>query len=89
MGVVCNLRFSVMWQGLIMSGDYWLAYETSSARASSFDHSFFLSIYSAIAAMSIGFIALRASFLAFSGLKTCQILFSRLLQSFTCSHVFF
>ncbi|XP_074303388.1 ABC transporter C family member 4-like [Silene latifolia] len=79
-GVIAVVLFSLLWQSSIMAGDYWLAYETSSGQATSFDSSFFISIYSAIAALSVVLVILRSFFIACFGLKTCQLFFSRLLH---------
>ncbi|KAH9619018.1 hypothetical protein KSS87_012360 [Heliosperma pusillum] len=79
-GVIGVVSFSLLWQSSIMAGDYWLAYETSSGRALSFNSSFFINIYSAIAALSVVLVTLRSFFITCFGLKTCRIFFSRLLH---------
>ncbi|KAL2945398.1 ABC transporter C family member 4 [Bienertia sinuspersici] len=80
-GVVLALMFSLMWQSSLMAGDYWLAYETAADRASFFNPSFFISIYSVIAVVSVVLVFVRSFFITFFGLKTAQIFFSRILRS--------
>lgn len=80
-GVVGVLLLTLMWQSSIMAGDYWLEYETSVERASSFDPSFFIRIYAIIASVSIMFILVRAFFVTLFGLKTAQIFFAGILHS--------
>ncbi|KAL2945402.1 ABC transporter C family member 4 [Bienertia sinuspersici] len=64
-----------------MASDYWLAYETSEERASSFNSLFFLSIYSIIVAISIVLVIFRSYFIMFFGLKTTQAFFTQILHS--------
>ncbi|KAH9605939.1 hypothetical protein KSS87_015898 [Heliosperma pusillum] len=80
-GVATFLIFSLVWQASLMSGDYWLAYETSNERASSFNASFFLKIYSAIAALAVVLVSIRSFFFTVLALKTTKIFFSRMLGS--------
>ncbi|XP_074278015.1 ABC transporter C family member 4-like [Silene latifolia] len=80
-GVAAFLTFSLVWQASLMSGDYWLAYETSKERASSFNSSFFLKIYSVIAALSVVLVTVRSGFFTVLALKTTKIFFSRMLGS--------
>ncbi|KAL9235764.1 hypothetical protein vseg_010500 [Gypsophila vaccaria] len=80
-GVIAALLFSVSWQASIMAGDYWLAYETSEDRVSSFSPSFFITIYAVIAAVSVVLVIIRSFFVTLFGLKTAQLMFSRIFQS--------
>lgn len=80
-GVAMVLLLSLVWQASLMSGDYWLAYETAEERAMSFDPSRFISVYSIIAVISVVLVAVRAITVAVVGLKTAQIFFSRILNS--------
>ncbi|XP_027117398.2 ABC transporter C family member 4 [Coffea arabica] len=80
-GVIAVLLISVLWQGSLMAGDYWLAYETSGKRAMSFNPSVFIWIYAIIAAGSFVLILMRIFLLTFMGLKTSQIFFKGILHS--------
>lgn len=80
-GVIAVLLISVLWQGSLMAGDYWLAYETSGKRAMSFNPSVFIGIYAIIAAGSFVLILIRIFLLTFMGLKTSQIFFKGILHS--------
>ncbi|XP_074307059.1 ABC transporter C family member 4-like [Silene latifolia] len=80
-GVITAILLSVFWQASIMGGDYWLAYETSKDRASSFNPCFFITIYTVIALVSVVLIIIRSFFVTLFGLKTAQLLFSRILHS--------
>ncbi|KAL9228186.1 hypothetical protein vseg_003793 [Gypsophila vaccaria] len=80
-GVIAALLFSFMWQASIMAGDYWLSYETSEDRGASFNASFFITIYSVIAVVSVVLVIIRSFFVTLFGLKTAQTLFTRLLHS--------
>ncbi|KMT05991.1 hypothetical protein BVRB_7g164780 [Beta vulgaris subsp. vulgaris] len=80
-GLAAGLFLALSWQSSIMVADYWLAYETSEKRASSFNPSFFLSIYSIITAISIGLVIFRSFFIMYFGLKTSQIFFTQILHS--------
>ncbi|XP_071921450.1 ABC transporter C family member 4-like isoform X2 [Coffea arabica] len=79
-GVIAVLLISVLWQGSLMAGDYWLAYETSGKRAMSFNPSVFIGIYAIIAAGSFVLILMRIFLLTFMGLKTSQIFFKGILH---------
>ncbi|XP_039061868.1 ABC transporter C family member 4-like isoform X1 [Hibiscus syriacus] len=80
-GVAAVLLISLVWQGSLMAGDYWLSYETSAKHALSFDPSVFISVYAIIAAVSVVLIFIRAIFVTLMGLKTAQIFFGQILQS--------
>ncbi|KAJ0113412.1 hypothetical protein Patl1_01013 [Pistacia atlantica] len=80
-GVIAVLLFSLLWQGSIMAGDYWLSYETAADRALSFNPSMFISVYAIIAAVSILMLVVRSFFVTHMGLKTAQIFFGQILQS--------
>ncbi|PPS00035.1 hypothetical protein GOBAR_AA20628 [Gossypium barbadense] len=80
-GVATVLLLSLSWQGSQMAGDYWLSYETSAERASSFNASVFISVYAIIAAISVVLIVFRAFFVTIMGLKTAQKFFRQILQS--------
>lgn len=80
-GVVGVLFFSVVWQGSLMSSDYWLAYETSEDNATSFSPSLFISVYAIIAGVAFFFILIRSLLVAYMGLKTSQIFFGQILHS--------
>ncbi|XP_027098590.1 ABC transporter C family member 4-like isoform X2 [Coffea arabica] len=80
-GVIAVLLISVLWQGSLMAGDYWLAYETSGKRAMSFNPSVFIGIYGIIVAGSFVLILIRIFLLTFMGLKTSQIFFKGILHS--------
>lgn len=80
-GVGGVLLFSVLWQGSLMSSDYWLAHETSDANADSFSPSFFISIYAIFAVVAFFLVFLRSILVAFMGLKTSQIFFKQILRS--------
>lgn len=80
-GAIAVLLFSLLWQGSIMAGDYWLSYETAAERALSFNPSMFISVYAIIAAVSIVLLVMRSFFVTHMGLKTAQIFFSQIVQS--------
>ena len=80
-GAIVALLLSLVWQASLMAGDYWLAYETSAERAATFDPSLFLSIYAALAAISVVLVLTRSISFVLIGLKTSQIFFSQILTS--------
>lgn len=80
-GVVVVLLISLLWQGSLMTSDYWLAYETSEERAMVFNPSQFISIYGIIAAVSVVLVTIRAFSVTALGLKTAQIFFGQILHS--------
>ncbi|KAG9145749.1 hypothetical protein Leryth_011182 [Lithospermum erythrorhizon] len=80
-GVAFILLTSLMWQGSNMACDYWLAYETSAERVSSFNPSIFIEVYAIIAACSFVLIVIRILFVSTMGLKTAQIFFRQILHS--------
>ncbi|CAL1414820.1 unnamed protein product [Linum trigynum] len=80
-GVVAAVALSLIWQGSQMAGDYWLAYETSSDRATAFNPTIFISVYSIIAVISVVLLAFRSYFVTLMGLKTSQIFFNGILNS--------
>ncbi|KAM7521484.1 hypothetical protein LguiA_011386 [Lonicera macranthoides] len=80
-GVVAVLLLSLMWQATQMSSDYWLAYETSTKRAMSFNPSLFIQVYGIIAVMGLVVVLIRILFFTIMGLKTCQIFFKQILHS--------
>ncbi|GAV90884.1 ABC_tran domain-containing protein/ABC_membrane domain-containing protein [Cephalotus follicularis] len=81
LGVVAVLLLSLLWQGALIAGDYWLAYETSEKHVMSFNPSLFIRIYAIIAAVSFVLIFLRSFFVTMVGLKTAQTFFRKILQS--------
>ncbi|KAA0044372.1 ABC transporter C family member 14-like [Cucumis melo var. makuwa] len=80
-GVAVALLLSLVWQASLMAGDYWLAYETSAERASTFDPTLFLSVYAGIAGISVLLVMTRSFTFVFIVLKTAQIFFSQILTS--------
>ncbi|VVB03655.1 unnamed protein product [Arabis nemorensis] len=80
-GVVLVAFFSLTWQGSLMAGDYWLAYETSGKNATSFDASVFIRVYAIIALVSIVLVTIRSYYVTHLGLKTAQIFFRQILNS--------
>lgn len=80
-GVLVVFLFSFLWQGSMMASDYWLAYETSADRVTSFNPSLFIEIYGIIAVVSALFIVVRMYFVTLMGLKTSQIFFGKILHS--------
>ncbi|KAL3827829.1 hypothetical protein ACJIZ3_016631 [Penstemon smallii] len=84
-GVIAVLLLSFIWQGILMSSDYWLAYETSEKRASSFSPSFFITIYAILSVVAFVFVLVRSILVAIMGLKTSQIFFRQILR-ITCQY---
>lgn len=80
-GVIIVFLLSLMWQGSNMSSDYWLAYATSDERASSFNPSLFIKVYTAIACLSFLLVFGRTISSTVLGLQTCQIFFKQILHS--------
>lgn len=80
-GVVLVLFLSLLWQGSLMAGDYWLSYETSAKRALSFDPSVFITVYAIIAVVSFFVILVRAFSVTIVGLLTAQVFFKQILHS--------
>nr|AXN55886.1 ABC transporter C family member 1 [Crocus sativus] len=80
-GPLTVTAIAFVWQGSLMSSDYWLAYETSEDNASSFRPSLFIEVYSGIAVISIFLVAARSFLIAYLGLKTAQIFFKQILNS--------
>ncbi|KAK4766985.1 hypothetical protein SAY86_014736 [Trapa natans] len=80
-GVAFILLLSLLWQGSLMASDYWLAYETSEDRATSFNPSMFIQVYGIIALISCLIIIMRALSVTLFGLKTAQIFFGQILRS--------
>lgn len=80
-GVIVVLLVGISWQGAQMGSDYWLAYETSAKRITSFNPSLFIWIYAGFAFVSLIFIIVRVILVTVMGLKTSQIFFSQILKS--------
>ncbi|PWA56771.1 multidrug resistance-associated protein 4 [Artemisia annua] len=80
-GVIIVFLLSLMWQGSNMASDYWLAYATSDERASSFNPSLFIKVYTAIACLSFLLVFGRTISSTVLGLQTCQIFFKQILHS--------
>ncbi|CAI9105448.1 OLC1v1004373C1 [Oldenlandia corymbosa var. corymbosa] len=80
-GVIAVLFTSILWQGALMSGDYWLAYETSEERAMSFNPSLFIGVYGIIGCVSFLLVTIRILLLVLMGLKTAQLFFKGILHS--------
>ncbi|KAL8234311.1 hypothetical protein R6Q59_020411 [Mikania micrantha] len=80
-GVLIVLLFSILWQASQMASDYWLAYETSDDRATSFNPSLFIEVYTAIAVVSFIMVLSRVISSTVLGLQTCQIFFKQILNS--------
>ncbi|KAF9622081.1 hypothetical protein IFM89_029365 [Coptis chinensis] len=80
-GVVVVLLMSLLWQLSLMSGDYWLAFETGEDRAASFNPSFFIRIYAILAAVSCVLVLIRNIVVTYVGLKTAQVLCKQILHS--------
>ena len=80
-GVSAVLLLTILWQGSLMAGDYWLAYGTSEERAMSFNPTLFISVYAIIAVVSFLFILIRSFSVTLVGLKTAQVFFSQILHS--------
>lgn len=80
-GAALAMLLSLVWQGSLMAGDYWLAYETSADRAATFNPTLFLSVYAGIAALSVLLVITRSFSFVLIGLKTAQIFFSQILTS--------
>nr|QGP74111.1 ABCC transporter [Sedum alfredii] len=78
-GVAAVLFISLVWQGSLMAGDYWLAYETAAERV--FNPSLFIQVYALIAAISFVLVFFRSFFVTRVGLKTADIYFSQILNS--------
>lgn len=78
-GVAAVVFISLVWQGSLMAGDYWLAYETAAERV--FNPSLFIQVYALIAAISFVLIFFRSFFVTRVGLKTADIYFSQILNS--------
>lgn len=81
LGVVAVVILSLLWQGTLLSSDYWLAYETSAKRAASFSPSLFIEVYGIIAVVSFFIVLARSILVAVMGLKTSQIFFRQILHS--------
>ncbi|CAM8925218.1 unnamed protein product [Rhodiola kirilowii] len=80
-GAAAVLILSLVWQGSLMTGDYWLAYETAEKRVATFNPSLFIRVYALIAAISFVLVFMRAFFVTRVGLKTADIYFSQILHS--------
>ncbi|KAF3436437.1 hypothetical protein FNV43_RR23529 [Rhamnella rubrinervis] len=78
-GAAVVLLLSVVWQGTLMAGDYWLAYETSDDRT--FKPVLFISVYAALGFTSFLVVSMRAFAVAIVGLKTAQIFFAKIINS--------
>ena len=78
-GVAVVILVSLLWALSTLSGDYWLAYETSSEHP--FTPHLLISVYAVLAVISCLLIGARAVYIAFLGLKTAQSFFNRILNS--------
>lgn len=78
-GAIAVLFLSVLWQAVLMCGDYWLAYETADERK--FNPVLFISVYAAIGVVSFIVVVARSFSVTIVGLKTAQLFFSRILNS--------
>ncbi|KAF7804851.1 ABC transporter C family member 4 [Senna tora] len=79
-GIIGILLLSFIWQGSLMAGDYWLAYETGEERAKFFNPSLFISVYGIIAIVSIVLVVIRAFAICVLGLKTAKLFFTQILN---------
>ncbi|KAL6564195.1 Multidrug resistance-associated protein 4 [Orobanche minor] len=80
-GVIAVSILSLAWQGALMSGDYWLAYESSEERAMSFNPSLFIEVYAVLAGVAFILVLFRSVLTTVMGLKTSQIFFGQILHS--------
>ncbi|CAI9771063.1 unnamed protein product [Fraxinus pennsylvanica] len=78
-GVAAAILASILWQGSLITSDYWLAYETSGDRI--FNPSLFINVYSILALIACVFVAIRSVLVSFLGLKTAQSFFNQILDS--------
>nr|QWN59132.1 ATP-binding cassette C transporter [Rehmannia glutinosa] len=80
LGVVAVFFLSIAWQGTLMASDYWLAYETSEKRATSFNPSLFIEVYAVFAVVAFVLVLIRSILVTVMGLKTSQIFFGQILH---------
>lgn len=78
-GVIAVVAVSSLWQGSLMTSDYWLAYETS--EDTTFNPSLFIEVYAIISVVSIILVAARSFLVVILGLQTAQIFFKQILSS--------
>lgn len=80
-GVIGVLLVALLWQGSLMTSDYWLSFSTSAENAASFSSSLFIGVYVGIAVVSVILITVRAFLVTNWGLQTAQIFFKQILNS--------
>ncbi|KAL3679103.1 hypothetical protein R1sor_022059 [Riccia sorocarpa] len=79
--VIGLLLLQTMWQGLLVVGDYWLAFETSDVHRTKFRGGLFISIYALCAFGSWIAVISRTALGTALGLRTAQEFFLGMLRS--------
>lgn len=74
------LIIQIIWQGLLLAGDYWVAYETGT-NAKFFDPKRFISVYGTLAVACALCVLGRALLIAVMSLLTSQDFYLRMLRS--------
>ncbi|CAM6129988.1 unnamed protein product [Calypogeia fissa] len=80
-GVVALLVMQTFWQGSLVCGDYWLAYETSEDNRAQFRKGKFFWVYASFAFVSWLMVLSRTALGTTLGLKTAQAFFLEMLNS--------
>jgi hypothetical protein len=75
------LIMQTFWQGLLVCGDYWLAYETSEENRSQFQKGRFFWVYASFATGSWLMVLTRTALGTTLGLKTAQAFYLEMLHS--------
>lgn len=78
--VLFTLFNQVIWQILMLSSDYWLAYETSDAREGGFNPRTMIWVYAALCFGVICCTMIRVLIIISVGVKTTQIFYLEMLQ---------
>lgn len=78
---------SVLWQGMAVGSDYWLAYGTSGEKA--VRPVWFIQVYAIMTAILVVIMSARSFLIAFVGLKTASKFFKKILCSILCAPMSF
>nr|WEG20082.1 ABCC4 [Lemna turionifera] len=80
-GLVSVTLATVLWQVSVVSGDNWLAIETSKENEASFNPVVFIRVYAVICGLVMVVIAIRTLLVTALGLATAQIFFRQIIDS--------
>lgn len=79
--IIALLIVQTVWQTLMVSADYWLAYETSDGRKGSLDPVRFIRVYALLSFGSWLCVLARTTLIVVLGVSTTQLFYLQMLRS--------